>query len=274
MAITEFENGDILHERKPRLRRGVHLIPGFLTTLNLGLGCYALLTTMFGGISGLDHAAAAIGFAILFDSLDGRIARATGTTSEFGKQFDSLADLVSFGVAPAFLAYQWGVRRLIFEQTPIARDIHNVGLLICFAYVVCTAWRLARFNIQGMAPSTGSRYFVGMPCPAAAGMIAATVHCLKFPNERWEGAAVWLTLVTALGLLMSSTVRYYSFKDIGWTRRQPSLVVVAIALMLWAVVFYSEQTLLIVASSYALSGLTLALVRGVRHRFASRPVST
>jgi CDP-diacylglycerol--serine O-phosphatidyltransferase len=105
-------------------------------------------------------------------------------------------------------------------------------------------------------------------------MIAATVHCLKFPNDRWQNALVWLALVGALGILMSSTVRYYSFKDIGWTKRQPSLVVVAIALLLWAVVFYSEQTLLIIASSYAVSGLTLALVRGVRHRLASRPAST
>jgi len=261
-------------ERKPRLRRGVHLLPGFLTTLNLGLGCYALLAAMSGEVGDFDRAAGAIGFAILFDSLDGRIARATGSCSEFGREYDSLADLVSFGVAPGFLAYQWGVRRLLLVQDQLLRDVHNLGLLICFAYVVCTAWRLARFNIQGMAPSTGSKYFVGMPSPAAAGMIAATVHGLKFPNERLDGAIVWLALVAALGILMSSTVRYYSFKDISWTRRQPSLVVVAIALLLWSVVYYSEQTLLIVASSYALSGLTLSLIRGVRHRFASRPAAT
>jgi CDP-diacylglycerol--serine O-phosphatidyltransferase len=219
-----------------------------------------------------DGAAAAIGFAILFDSLDGRIARMMGTESEFGKQFDSLADVVSFGVAPAFLAYQWGVRRLLYLPEQVAHDVHSLGMLVCFAYVTCCAWRLARFNIQGMAPSTGSRYFVGMPAPAAAGMVAATVHCLKFPNERVTGALVWLALIGVLAVLMSSTVRYFSFKDMAWTRRQPSLVVVAMALLVAGVYRYSEQLLMIIASSYTLSGLSLALFRGVRHRLASRAV--
>jgi CDP-diacylglycerol--serine O-phosphatidyltransferase len=253
-----------------RLRRGVHLIPGFLTTLNLSLGCYALHSTFQGSWEHFDRAASAIGFAILFDSLDGRIARATRTTSEFGKQYDSLADVVSFGVAPAFLAYAWGIRALARSPELAAGHVVNLGKLICFAFIVCCAWRLARFNIQGMAPGSSSRYFVGMPCPAAAGMIAATVHCLKFQNESWRFALVWIALVGALAVLMSSTVRYYSFKDIGWTRRQPSLVVVAIALLVWAVVYYSEEVLLIIAGTYALSGLTLGLVRGVRHRLASR----
>jgi CDP-diacylglycerol--serine O-phosphatidyltransferase len=260
--------------RNHRLRRGVHLLPGFLTTLNLSLGCYALhavFQSALGAFENFDRAASAIGFAILFDALDGRIARATNSTSEFGKQYDSLADVVSFGVAPAFLAYAWGVRRLALSPELAAAHVLNLGKLICFAFIVCCAWRLARFNIQGMAPGSSSRYFVGLPCPAAAGMIAATVHCLKFPNESWPFALVWLGLVGGLALLMSSTVRYYSFKDIGWTRRQPSLVVVAIALLVWAVVYYSEEVLLIVAGTYALSGLTLGLVRGVRHRLASRP---
>jgi CDP-diacylglycerol--serine O-phosphatidyltransferase len=255
-------------ERNHRLRRGVHLIPGFFTTLNLSLGCYALHAVLVGTVSNLDKAATAIGFAILFDSLDGRIARAFGTTSEFGKQYDSLADVVSFGVAPAFLAYEWGVRRVMPATDAAAGHVHNLGLLICFAYVVCCAWRLARFNIQGMAPGSSSRYFVGMPAPGAAGMIAATVHCLKFPNEGWRGGLVWIGLVGALALLMSSTVRYYSFKDIGWRRRHPSVVVVVIALIVWSVVYYSEEVLLIIASSYALSGLALELVRGVRHRMS------
>lgn len=259
--------------RRTRLRRGIHLVPAFLTTMNLSLGCYALFLTMNGRIEDFDRAAAAIGLAILFDSLDGRIARFVGTDSEFGKQYDSLADVVSFGVAPAFLAYQWGVRQLLFDQTQMAHHVHNLGLFVCFAYVVCCAWRLARFNIQGMAPSSGSRYFVGMPAPGAAGMLAATVHCLKAPAERWDTALACLLLVAILAALMSSTVRYYSFKDIGWTRRQPSLIVVAMALLVVTVYYYSEETLLIIASTYTLSGLILSLVRGLRHRLASRAVA-
>lgn len=253
------------------LRRGVHLIPGFLTTLNLSLGCFAIHSAFLGAMENLDRAASAIGFAILFDSLDGRIARATGTTSEFGKQYDSLADMVSFGVAPAFLAYVWGFRQIANDFSPFAGHVVNLGKLICFAFIVCCAWRLARFNVQGMAPGTSARYFVGMPCPAAAGMIAATVHFMKYPNHSWSAGLVWIGLVGALALLMSSTVRYYSFKDIGWTRRQPSLVVVAIALVVWLVVYYSEEVLLVIAGTYSLSGLTLGMVRGVRHRLASRP---
>jgi CDP-diacylglycerol--serine O-phosphatidyltransferase len=260
-------------ERRTPLRRGIHLVPGFLTTLNLSLGCYALFITYTGGVNQLDKAASAIGFAILFDALDGRIARATGTNSEFGKQYDSLADIVSFGVAPAFLAYHWGVRQLSLDPSPIARHVHTIGLLVCFAFIVCCAWRLARFNIQGMAPSTGSRYFVGMPAPGAAGMIAATVHALKYPNEKWPAALAVLALVSLLAVLMSSTVRYYSFKDVGWKRRQPSLIVVMMAVVVFAVYHYSEEVLLLVASSYTLSGLALWMVRGVRHRLASRPAS-
>jgi CDP-diacylglycerol--serine O-phosphatidyltransferase len=179
--------------------------------------------------------------------------------------------MVSFGVAPAFLAYVWGIRQIAGDFAPIAGHVVNLGKLICFAFIVCCAWRLARFNVQGMAPGSSARYFVGMPCPAAAGMIAATVHFMKNPNQSWTAGLIWIGLVGALALLMSSTVRYYSFKDIGWTRRQPSLVVVAIALVVWLVVYYSEEVLLVVAGTYSLSGLTLGMVRGVRHRLASRP---
>lgn len=257
--------------RNGRLRRGVHLVPAVLTTFNLGCGFYALTVTLLGGTLNFDKASIAIGLAVLFDSLDGRIARATGTNSEFGKQFDSLADVISFGVAPGILAYTWGVRSVLGPSPVLLQNLQPLGLLVCFAFVACCAWRLARFNIQGMA--SDSRYFVGMPAPAAAGMVAAAVHALKFPVEHWLDSVLWLAMIGALAALMSSTIRYFSGKDLGWTRRQPSLVVVALALLGWSIVEYSEQVLLVIASCYATSGLALAIVRGLRHRLASQPTA-
>jgi CDP-diacylglycerol--serine O-phosphatidyltransferase len=256
--------------RNHRQRRGIHILPGFFTVANLLCGYYAVLATLEGTPADLDNAARAIGIAILFDSLDGRVARAMGTSSEFGKQFDSLADVVSFGVAPAFLAYVWGVREMAASEAPQALHLIQLGWLIGFFFVVCCAWRLARFNIQGMAPG-GGRFFVGMPTPAAAGMIAAVVHFVVYPIEDVKVSLLWLVMVIALGVLMSSTLRYYSFKDIQWTKRQPSLAVVLIALLVGAVVYLSRPTLFAIACAYTLHGVVIQIVRTVRHRLASRP---
>ncbi len=258
-------------KKNGRLRRGVHLLPATLTSCNLGCGFYAIQATFLGGAHNFDKAAIAIGLAVLLDSLDGKLARLTGTTSEFGKQFDSLADVISFGVAPAILAYAWGVRSVSGGNPLVLQNFQPFGLLICFAFLACCAWRLARFNIQGMAPDT--RYFAGMPAPGAAAMVAASVHALKVPLEGAVGSLLWLGLIAGLAALMASTIRYYSGKDLGWTRRQPSLVVVALLLLGWSVVEYSEPVLLIIASSYTVSGLALALFRGLRHRMAAQPTS-
>jgi CDP-diacylglycerol--serine O-phosphatidyltransferase len=255
--------------RKQRHRRGVYILPGIFTVANLLCGYYAVLATLEGAPTDLDNAARAIGIAILFDSLDGRVARAMGTDSEFGKQFDSLADVVSFGIAPAFLAYVWGVRAMAAFESPQALHLVQMGWLIGFIFVVCCAWRLARFNIQGMAPGN-SRFFVGMPTPAAAGMIAAVVHFVVNPIQDVKISLLWLAMVLALGVLMSSTLRYYSFKDIAWTKRQPSLAVVLIALLLGAMIYFSRPTLLAIAGAYSLHGVVIQVVRTVRHRLASR----
>ena len=252
-----------------RLRRGIYILPSVFTVANLLCGYYAILATLEGSVADFDNAARAIGVAILFDSLDGRVARAMGTNSEFGKQFDSLADIVSFGIAPAFLAYAWGVRTLAAVTAPDAMHLTQLGWLIGFIYAGCCAWRLARFNIQGMAPGS-NRYFIGMPCPAAAGMVAATVHAIKNPIQDGRVSLLWLGLILALGLLMSSTVRYSSFKDIEWARRRPSLVVVLLVLLIGAIVLFSEITLMVMASAYLVSGITMYVVRSVRHRLASR----
>jgi len=256
--------------RNHRLRRGIYILPSIFTVANLLCGYYAILATLEGSTTDLDNAAAAIGIAILFDSLDGRVALAMGTNSEFGKQFDSLADVVSFGMAPAFLAYAWGVHAMAAAGSAPELHLIQLGWLIGFFFLGCCAWRLARFNIHGMAPG-GSRYFVGLPTPAAAGMIAATVHAFRYPISDVKVSLLWLLLVLVLGVLMSSTIRYYSFKDIQWARRQPSLAVVLIVLLIGSVVLFSQIVLMLIASVYTIHGVVLQLVRYMRHRTASRP---
>jgi CDP-diacylglycerol---serine O-phosphatidyltransferase len=270
--MTEDPKGEFPFYEQPnhRMRRGVYLLPSALTVGNLLCGFYAILATVKGGVPDLDFAARAIGLAILFDASDGLVARATGSNTDFGKQLDSLADMVSFGIAPAILAFTWGVRRMLESDSVEAHHVYLLGWLVSLAFAVCGAWRLARFNVQGMAPG-GLRYFIGMPIPAAAGMVAAMVHALKEPIQDWRLSIFWLCLVFSLAALMASTIRYPSFKGIPWGKRQPSVTIVLLALLVWLVVVYSEPVLLLIASTYMASGLTIYVVRVVRHRLVSRP---
>ncbi|MGH9714194.1 MAG: CDP-alcohol phosphatidyltransferase family protein [Candidatus Acidiferrales bacterium] len=256
--------------RNHRLRRGIYLLPSALTVANILCGYYAILATLEGTWTDFDHAACAIGFAYVFDMLDGRIARFMHTESSFGREFDSLADVVSFGIAPAILAYAWGIRAIAAANAPESLHLTQLGWLIGFFFLGCCAWRLARFNIQGMAPG-GNRFFVGLPTPAAAGMIAAVVHAFSTPLQDVRVSLLWLLLVLVLGILMSSTVRYYSFKDIQWTRRRPSLAIVMLFALIGAVVLFSRPTLLLITSAYTIHGVVMQLVRFVRHRTASKP---
>jgi len=245
-----------------------------MTVANMLCGFYAVMATLKGGGTDLDNAAKAIGLAIVFDTFDGFVARATGTSSEFGKQFDSLADMVSFGIAPAVLAFTWGVRGISETDFLDIRRLHQIGWWVALSFVICCAWRLARFNIQGMAPGTGSKHFVGLPCPAAAGLIAATVHALKSPIEDWRWSIFWMFVVVADAALMSSTIRYRSFKEIPMARRQPSLIIILIALFVWLIVMYSEVVLMLIATVFVVTGITLHVVRLVRHRLVSQPAKT
>jgi CDP-diacylglycerol---serine O-phosphatidyltransferase len=256
--------------RNHRLRRGIYILPSIFTVANLLCGYYAILAALEGSTTDFDNAARAIGIAILFDTLDGRVARAMGTNSEFGKQFDSLADIVSFGIAPAFLAYAWGVRAIAAAGSSPELHLIQLGWLIGFFFLGCCAWRLARFNIQGMAPGS-NRYFVGMPTPAAAGMVAACVHGFANPISDVRVSLLWLLLVLVLGVLMASQIRYYSFKDIQWARRQRSLAVLLMVLLIGGAVLFSQIVLMLIASAYVIHGVVLQLVRYVRHRTASRP---
>jgi CDP-diacylglycerol---serine O-phosphatidyltransferase len=264
-----------------KFRRGIFLLPAMMTSANLLCGYYAVVASLIGNPDDFNHAAKAIGIAIVFDALDGRVARMTGTNTEFGVQFDSLADVVSFGVAPAVLAYSWGVRSVGNLAPGALRQLGHFGWLCCLAFLICCAWRLARFNVQGMAPG-GSKYFVGMPTPAAAGVIASFVHAFHKGGPLvdvgaiydWRWSVAWLLLAVALGGLMTSTIRFYSFKDLPWGKKQPGILILLTLLLLAVIWNFSEITLLFLACSYAITAVTLHMVRFFRHRLVSRTASS
>jgi CDP-diacylglycerol--serine O-phosphatidyltransferase len=251
-----------------RLRRGMYVLPSLFTVGTLICGYYAILSTLQGsqlmaaGSAGVlasaafDNAAKAIGWAIVFDGLDGRIARLTNSTSNFGREFDSLADVITFGLAPGVLAYSWGVRPAIDAlQIPLTQHLRAVGWMIGFVYLICGAARLARFNIDSVKPGVDRRFFIGLPIPAAAGVIAAVVHWQKDPLTSWPFAIVWLLAALGLAFLMVSRVRYYSFKALDLRRRRPYVTTIFISLVILAILFYSEPVLLVLALTYALSGI-------------------
>jgi len=253
-----------------RMRRGIFLLPSIMTGANLLCGYYASIAALTGGQEDFDRAAKAIGIAILFDSLDGRIARMTGTNTEFGVQFDSLADVVSFGIAPAILAYAWGFRSS-FAGVEAVHQLGEFAWICCLTFLICSAWRLARFNVKGMEPG-GNKNFIGMPTPAAAGVVAAIVHACHWigpiSDQRW--AYAWFVLLPVLGALMTSTVRYYSFKDIPWARKQPSITVILVVLLAGIIWRYSEFALVLLAGTYAVAGIVLHILRTFKHRTVTR----
>lgn len=213
-------------------------MPTVFTVGNLFCGFGSLLQAYSGKFG---WAALLIIIAGLLDGLDGRIARLTNTTSEFGIQFDSLADVVSFGVAPAFLVYTWAL-------APFER----VGWWIAFVYVVCLAMRLARFNIQSKA--SDKRYFAGMPSPAAAGVLACVVFAFPAPPEpRWAAGLVVALVVIVSGLTVSR-LRYRSFKEIDLRNRRSYLYVLPLAVILVAILTHPEISLLTFGAVYLLSG--------------------
>jgi CDP-diacylglycerol--serine O-phosphatidyltransferase len=268
--MMDSRHGDFESPEHDLRRRGVYLLPGAMTVGNLLCGFYAVLATLQGGAEQFDAAARAIGFAIVFDAFDGFVARMTHTNTEFGKQFDSLADMVSFGIAPAVLAFAWGVQVMVQGDGVEGRHVHQLAWLVCLAFVICCAWRLARFNVHGMAPGGGLRHFVGMPTPAAAGMIAATVHFAGEPILDWRWSLAWLALILSVAALMVSSIRYPSFKDFPLARRQHSFTIIVVALLVGAIIRYSEIVLILIAGGYYLTGVGSHVVRLVRHRLISR----
>jgi len=267
-------------QRPRRFRKGLYILPSLFTAANVLLGYYAILQVIHGAVSyavaramqvpataqqfwHFDNAAKAIGFAVLFDGLDGRIARMTNTTSAFGRELDSLADVITFGIAPALLAWAWGFHQVSAEisRPDMASLLPRLGAIASFLFLIAGASRLARFNIAvNPQPSNpgrpGKKYFVGMPIPAGAGVIAAVVHFSHGDPLLWWGSALtWLIVVVLAGYLMVSTWRFYSFKDIDMGARQPFRLVVIFGLLLAGILLFSGPVLFVIALTYMFSGI-------------------
>jgi CDP-diacylglycerol--serine O-phosphatidyltransferase len=255
---------------RPRIRTGLSILPSLFTIGNMFCGYYSVVSTLRGNY---DYAALAIGLGAVLDMLDGRIARLTNTSSNFGLELDSLADVLTFGIAPAVLALNWGIGSLEGLAVETAQDVYKFGWLTTFGFLIAGALRLARFNVLALQPSErakSKRHFVGLPIPMAAITIAAIVHFRPAPVEMLSGALVWCVLILALGFLMISTLKYPSFKDVDLRKPLPRKAIVATGMLIGLVVLYSEITLLVIALVYAGWGPGAELSRLVRERFLDR----
>jgi CDP-diacylglycerol---serine O-phosphatidyltransferase len=260
------------------LRKGLYLIPSVFTAANIGMGFYAVMAAIRGfqfvgnGTEAdllqasvyLDNAAKAIGWAVLFDMLDGRLARMTKTTTEIGIQLDSIADVVTFGLAPAVLAYVWGYGAALEE----GGGLHRLAWFLSFMYLMCGAFRLARFNVQASRPrilaegtiKMDKKSFVGLPIPVAGGLIAAIIHfaplpLVKYGAERAEIYSVLLmALMGVLSVMMVSTLRFSSFKTVGTSIRSMRTIILAVGVGM-LIFLYSRYVLLAIIIGYILHGL-------------------
>ena len=295
MNVRRFQTGPRLGPApspasRKGLKKGVYLVPSFFTALNILAGFYSLMMTMsafrFLQIDQiestrmrLDRAAIAIGLAVVCDILDGRIARMTKTATEIGIQLDSLADIVSFGLAPAFLAYVWGFGTALEGWS----NGSQFAWFVSFMFVICGGFRLARFNVQASrprplaegTPKVDKKSYVGLPIPAAGCLIAAIVHFTPTPLIKHGAKApvlaiVMMVLVAFLALLMVSTLRFTSLKSLGTGRRDARLVIGLIALV-GLIYLYSQWVLLILVSAYLVHGLLLRGITSFTRRGVDKP---
>lgn len=303
--LDDFESGEYerevetqVAERQPSrrgLKKGLYLLPSAFTAANISMGFYAVMSALRGfqllhagsaaeeirlAAQHFDYAAIAIGWAVLFDMLDGRIARLTKTATDIGVQLDSIADVLTFGIAPAVLAYAWGYGAALDDEDAL----YKLGWFLTFMFVICGAFRLARFNIQAMRPrplaegtvKVDKKSFVGLPIPAAACLIAAIIHFAPTPftpaaygpelSRVYSGLLILLLAV--LGALMVSTIRYSSFKSVGTGRRSTRLVILivtSIGMLIW---LFSRYALLALISAYVAHGI-LARIGGLFRRRAA-----
>ncbi len=267
------------------IKKGLYVIPTAFTAANVAMGFMAVLYSIRGfqvvhthpeiAAGYFDYAAIAIGLAILFDTLDGRVARMTKTATEIGVQFDSLADVLTFGIAPIALIYSWAIGPSFDERS----SEHGLGVFLLFMYLMCGAFRLARFNLQATrprvlqegTPKIDKKNFVGLPIPPAAGLLASFVHFSPYPlSFHGEGFARFyaylvMILIAILGVLMVSTLRYSSMKTVGTGRRNLYLVLViaAMGMLMW---LYSRYVLLILSAAYVSHGVIWYLLTSIRPR--------
>lgn len=281
-------------ESKPAhrgLKKGLYVIPTLFTAANVGMGFLAILSSIRGFAVQLsdptaaafyfDNAAIAIGLAILFDTVDGRVARATRTATEIGVQFDSLADVLTFGIAPTALIYSWAIAPTFTANSPG----HNLAVFLLFVYLMCGAFRLARFNLQATrprvlaegSPKVDKKAFVGLPIPPAGGLLAAIVHFSPMPLSAQGNqpahfySYLLLALIGTLSFLMISTIRYSSMKASG-SGRSGFILVLLLAGIGMAVLFYSQYVLVGLAAIYVSHGLLWWVARIVTSR-TRKPVA-
>ncbi len=282
MKISDRLIDPLSPDRRPR--RAAYALPTLFTAANVFLGFYALVEVFQGAMQMVqgaprasvhfEFASMAIGAAVFFDGLDGHIARLTNTVSDFGREMDSLADVITFGIAPAVLAFAWGIQ---FIDPAMPEYLRLAGYFVCFVYLLCGAMRLARFNVQkNPIPKNPGRpdrkYFVGLPIPAAAGSIASVVYaCSGEPLRWWLFSAAWVLLLGLLSFLMVSTWRYTSFKNLRLSRpRSPVtlLVVGSVIFLLWN---FSQPLLLFMTICYVGGGIAIRAGGVLRRRFRHRP---
>ncbi|WP_421682095.1 CDP-diacylglycerol--serine O-phosphatidyltransferase [Stutzerimonas urumqiensis] len=254
------EEGQDAEGRKVR-HRGIYLLPNLFTTANLFAGFYSIINAVNGNFY---VAAATVFVAMVLDSMDGRVARLTNTQSAFGGEYDSLSDMVAFGLAPAILAYQWALL-----------ELGNVGLTVAFIYAACAALRLARFNTQ--IGKVDKKWFIGLASPAAAGVVSGSVWAIWALDEAgirgtelpFVLVMLFALLVALAGLLMVSNIKYYSFKDLDFKGRVPFFAILVVVLV-FAVVFSDPpRILLLIFLAYAVSGPVQYLLQIRRRRRVS-----
>jgi CDP-diacylglycerol--serine O-phosphatidyltransferase len=262
----------------------MYVVPSLFTSGSIALGYYIIMQSIRGSVmtnpvlasAAFDHASLAIAFAIIFDGLDGRIARMTNTSSAFGRELDSLADVITFGVAPSLLAYLWGVRQLTPSLHPeIEARVMHFGVVVCFLFLISGACRLARFNIsvnpQPRNPGRpGRKYFVGMPIPAGAGVLAAVIHFEGgSPIHNLWLALVWLGLVAFTGFLMVSSWRFWSGKEIDVGTRKPGRLLVVLVVVIGVIAEWDQVALLVIALGYLVSGVAARLAYSWERRISA-----
>lgn len=242
------------NQKDKYLKRGIYLLPNLFTVASLFAGFFAIISALKGNY---DHAAIAIFIAMIMDSFDGRVARLTHTETAFGAEFDSITDMVSFGVAPALTMYNW-----------ILTPLGKFGWLAAFLYTVFTALRLARFNVQ--LGKGGKRYFQGLPSPAAAAVIIGSVWVgLDLGISSHVFSVIFAIVTVITGILEVSNIRYRSFKDADLKNHVPFVVILAIALIIALVSIDPSKVLFVVAVVYAVSG-PIGTIWGLQKRKKAR----
>lgn len=247
-----------MKDKSPSNHKGIYLLPNLFTTGALFAGYYSIIA----GINGkFEIAAITVFIAALLDGLDGRVARLTNTESEFGEQYDSLSDLISFGLAPSLLMYNWSLHSLA-QIHPI---MGKIGWLVAFIYAVCGALRLARFNVH--IGTIDKNYFEGLPSPAAAALVCSFVWVAVdhgFTGESLQYIVLGLTLIA--GLLMVSKFNYYSFKTLPFKETVPFVWILLLVMIFVLLTLAPAKVLLVVFSSYAASGIVLSILNMKKNR--------